>query len=169
MNFKLAKFSTIFFTALLVCLLGYFLQPKTFKGESIFTLRNSIIMFDSQHINLFVMSPSNIYNILGILKVEKNKENYSKLVNAIAMQKIDNDYTRISISGSSEEEVNEIFSAVIFELKSTDQDRSKNKELLYLNNFFIKEVKFIGLFTALFFSVISSLIVYFISEFIKND
>ncbi len=169
MNFKLAKFSTIFFSVLLVFLLGYFLQPKTFMGESIFTMKNSEILHDSQHINLYVTSPNNIYNLLDVIKVEKNKKNYSKLANAIKMQRIDNAYTRISISGSSEEEVTEIFSAVISCLKSNHHDTGNKNNILYLSEFFAKEVKFIGLFTALFFSVISSFIVYFISEFIKND
>lgn len=138
-------------------------------GESIFTVKNSQLLSDSQHINLYVMSPSNIYNFLDIIKVEKNKKTYSKLANAIKMQRIDDTYSRISISGSSEEEVAEIFSAVISYLKFSIPAKKNKIEILYLNEFFTKEVKFIGLFTALFFSVISSFIVYFISEFIKND
>jgi|694.fasta_scaffold119594_2 hypothetical protein len=168
MKFKLIKFSTIFFTALLVCLLGYFLQPKIYKGEAIFTVQNSSIVSDSQHINLYVLSPTNIYKYADFLKLEKNKKNFSNLANAIAMQKIDNSYTRISISASSEKEVTEIYSAVIFGIKSLSEENQKI-EIRFLNSFFIDEVKFLKLFTALFFALILSLIVYFCLEFYKND
>ena len=36
------------------------------NSASIFTVKNSEILSDSQHINLFVMSPSNIYNYLDM-------------------------------------------------------------------------------------------------------
>jgi hypothetical protein len=169
MKIKHTKFLAIFFASLLICLLGYFLQPKILKGEAILTVANSLIIIDSQHINLYISSPNSIYNLLDILKIEKNKKNASKVAQAIALQKIDNTYSRISISGSSREEVSEIFSAIILNLKSSSNEVGANPKIVFLNDFFIQEQKFIGLFTSLFFSVILSLLVYFISEFNKND
>jgi hypothetical protein len=169
MKFKLSKFSSIFLATLLICLLGYFLQPKIFKGEAIFAVENSDTISDSQHINLYVSSINNIYNLLDFLHIEKNKKNFSKLNDVIKLQRIDNSYTRISISGSSREEVAEIYSAVIFRIESLRSKKNKKIEIKYLADFFVAEVKFFKLFTALFIAVILSLFVYFISEFLKND